>query len=267
MLVRAGFAIPCGDDNLLTGYAWQQGGWQRVLQWQRDDYQEVSGAYGDGFSFAALPGGQVVVATGTPWCTSIWSRFRAAVIAPASGAVPQRVLFQTETSYLREEVLRLKKLPDGFEVRAPVASRDTDVFMRPGIFRFRVDGETVRRVQPAAANGRDFVDEWLGLADTLARAWSDSAAAAAALQARQNLMARFKAAEANISYGPVRACAGGKDRYQVEIELAGAAAKPSQDWYALIRQEQNGFAMLRLGTAPDAACSGPDLMSKRGTAR
>ena len=268
ILVRAGFAIPCGDDNLLAGYAWNSGHWQRVLHWHSGDYQEVSGAYGDGFSFAALPGGQVVVAYGTPWCTSNWSHFRAAVIAPANGTAGQRVLFQMDADYFRDENIRLKKRPDGFELRAPVLSHDPGVLFRPGIFRYRVHGETVQRVQPAAANGRGFVDEWLGLDDVLARAWSDPAAADAVLQARQGLRKQDEATEALFSYGPVRACAGGENRYQVEIELRDTTASkqwqdwPSYYWYALIRQEQNGFTMLGLSATPDAACKGPDLMAK-----
>ena len=267
ILVRAGFVIPCGDDNLLTGYAWKDGRWQRVLHWHSGDYQEVSGAYGDGFSFAALPGGQVALAYGTPWCTSNWSHFRAAVIAPANGAAGQRVLFQLDADYFREENVRLAKRPAGFELRATVASRDGGVHSRPGIFRYRVHGETVQRVQPAAANGRDFVDEWLGLDDALARAWSDPAAADAVLRARQNFRDQEKATEALFSYGPVRACTGGKNRYQAEIEFDDTTASEQPEdwtphyWYALIRQEKNGFTMLGLSRTPDAACKGPDLMA------
>ena len=272
MLVRANFAIPCGDDNLLAGYAWQRGGWRRVLDWQSGAYDMISGAYGDSFSFVALPGGQVVVAYGTPWCTSSWSVFHADVIMPANDAAAQRLLFHMETGYFRgDEVgIRLKKVADGFELRATVSSRDADVLTRPGIYRYRVDGDTVRRVQPAAANGRGFVDEWLGVDDILARDWSDSAdAAAASLPARQRLLTATKATDAYFSYGPVRACATAQDRYQVEMRVekyadAGKSVPPPQKWYALIRQEKNGFAMLGLSTTADAACNGPDLMVKRG---
>ncbi|MCL2309991.1 MAG: hypothetical protein FWC42_06910, partial [Proteobacteria bacterium] len=232
-------------------------------------YQEVSGAYGDGFSFAALPGGQVVVAYGTPWCTSNWSHFRAAVIAPANGTAGQRVLFQMDADYFRDENIRLKKRPDGFELRAPVLSHDPGVLFRPGIFRYRVHGETVQRVQPAATNGRGFVDEWLGLDDVLARAWSDPAAADTALRARQRLQTRFGLTDGSffVGYGPVRACAGGTNRYQVEMEIAkfsysGESDPPPENWYASIRQEQNGFTMLGLSATPDAACRGSDLSVK-----
>ena len=269
MLVRLDFGIPCGDDNLLAGYAWErQRGWQRVLDWQSGDYKDISGAYGDGFSFAALPGGQVVVAYGTPWCTSNWSGFHAAVIAPADGAAAQRVLFQSETYYFRGDGVgvRLKEIPGGFELRARVSSLDPAVLVRTGIYRYRVHGDTVQRVQPAAVHGRDFVDEWLNVDDALARAWSDPAAADALVQARQGLREQC---DALFRFGPLRACAGGKNRYQAEIELDDtSASEQPRDWtphywYALFRQERHGFTMLGLGKTPDAACTGPDLLAGR----
>lgn len=170
LFVRAGFDIVCGDDNLLTAYAWENGGWRRVLRWQADDYQDIGGARGGGFWFGALPGGQVAVVHGTPWCSSRWSRFGADVVAPANGTAAQRTLFHTDHGYvLDDEALRFKIRPDGFEMRTTVGSRDGDVMTRTGIFRYRVDGDTVLRVQPVAVNGRDFVDEWLSVDDALTR--------------------------------------------------------------------------------------------------
>ena len=135
---------------------------------------------------SALPGGQVAVVHGTSSCASRWSQFAADVVAPASGSTAQRAVFHSENSYvLDDNPIRFKVRPDGFEVRATVGSMDSDVMTRPGIFRYRVDGDTVQRVQPVALNGRDFVDEWLKADDALAREWSEPAAAAAALKGRQ----------------------------------------------------------------------------------
>jgi len=261
LFVRAGFDIACGDDNLLAAYAWENGGWRRVLRWQADDYKDIGGAYGGGFWFGVLPGGQVAIVHGTPWCSSRWSRFGADVVAPANGTAAQRTLFHTDHGYvLDDDALRFKVRPDGFEMRTTVGSRDSDVMTRPGIFRYRVDGNTVQRVQPIAVNGRDFVDEWLNVDDALAREWSEPAAAAAALKARQAFNAESKAPDVGFAYGPVRGCSDGKDRFQVELDLTGKDGNTVARRYALIRQERNGFTMLGLRNAAEPACHGANLM-------
>ncbi|WP_431820369.1 hypothetical protein [Burkholderia sp. F1] len=263
ILVSSGFDVTCGDDNLLAGYAWDNGAWRRVLRWQSDDYKDVSGAYGRGFEFAALPGGQVVVVHGTPWCTSTWTHFVADVIVPANGAAPQRAVFRMGKDYwFDEDNFRLKTRPDGFELRAAVHSIDFDLLVRPGIYRYRLDGDTVHRVQPAAANGRDFVDEWLSVDDPLAREWSDPASAAAALKARQALNERRKAPDTSFGYGAVRGCSTAKDRFQVEIALTGKSGQPVAKRYGLIRQEANGFTMLGLQDTPEPTCRGANLMPR-----
>ncbi|KAG8149898.1 hypothetical protein [Burkholderia catarinensis] len=263
LFVRAGFDIACGDDNLLTAYAWENGNWRRVLRWQADDYKDIGGAYGGGFWFSALPGGQVAVVHGTPWCSSRWSRFAADVVAPANGPAAQRTLFHTEHGYvIDDDAIRFKARPDGFELRTTVGSIDSEVMTRPGIFRYRVDGDTVQRVQPVAVNGRDFVDEWLKVDDALAREWSEPAAAAAALKARQAFNAESKAPDIGFAYGPVRGCADSKDRFQVELDLTGKSGETVARRYALIRQERNGFTMLGLRNAAEPACRGANLMPR-----
>lgn len=264
LFVRAGFDIACGDDNLLTAFAWENGGWRRVLRWQADDYKNIGGAYGSGFWFGALPDGQVAVVHGTPWCSSRWSRFGADVVAPANGAAAQRTLFHTDHGYvLDDNAIRFKVRPDGFEMRTTVGSRDSDVMTRPGIFRYRVDGDTVQRVQPVSVNGRDFVDEWLEANDAFAREWTEPAAAAAALKARQAFNAESKAPDIGFAYGPVRGCSDSKDRFQVELDLTGKEGETVARRYALIRQERNGFTMLGLHKTAEPACHGANLMPQR----
>ncbi|WP_322088295.1 hypothetical protein [Burkholderia sp. BCC1999] len=261
LFVRAGFDIACGDDNLLTAYAWENGGWRRVLRWQAGDYKDIGGAYGGGFWFSALPGGQVAVVHGTPWCSSRWSQFAADVLAPANGSAAQRTLFHTEHGYvLDDNALRFKVRPDGFEMRTTVGSLDSDVMTRPGIFRYRVDGDTVQRVQPVAVNGRDFVDEWLNVNEAQAREWSEPVAAAAALKGRQAFDKARKAPDTGFAYGPVRGCSDGKDRFQVELDLTGKSGETVARHYALIRQERNGFTLLGLSNAAEPACRGANLM-------
>lgn len=254
LLVQLGFAIPCGDDNMLLGYRVENDRWTRVLRWQSEDYDSISGAFGAPFEVLSLTGGQVAVVHGTPWCTSTWSRLGLDLLQPAQAEMPQKVLYHLDHGYKSDEDVSLAARPGGFELRAEVGMLDTDLLTRQGIFRYRTEGGTVKRIQPAARNGRDFVDEWLQVEEPLARAWSDPAAASRIMQARAGLMKD----KPSSSYGPVRACKDRARQYQVEIGLGDSGADLRR--YALLRQEANGFTVLGFGSKADPACKGPDLM-------
>jgi hypothetical protein len=267
MLVRAGFGIPCGDDNLLVAYAWDGAAWRRVLRWQSDNYDSISGAFGDTFQYSVLPGGQIAVAHGGPLCSSRWHVFGLDVFAPANDKQAQRSLFHLDHAYAEDldganGGLTLKARPDGFELRTSISPLDGELITRKAVYRYRVKGDTVERIQPAAINGRDFVDAWLTVDDASARNWSDPHAADALLAARQSLMASIKDHSKSLSYGPVRACASGKDRYQVEIDSQARKPGDANTQYGVVRQERNGFTMISLGETADPSCKGADLMAR-----
>lgn len=96
--------------------------------------------------------------------------------------------------------------------------------------------------------------------DALAREWSEPAAAAAALKARQAFNAESKAPDIGFACGPVRGCSDSKDRFQVELDLTGKDGNTVARRYALIRQERNGFTMLGLRKAAEPACRRANLM-------
>ncbi|MBB3258143.1 hypothetical protein F4827_003011 [Paraburkholderia bannensis] len=268
VFVRAGYGIPCGDDNLLVAYAWDGATWRRVLRWQSDDYAKISGAFGDTFQYETLPGGQIAVAHGGPWCSSRWRNFGLDVFAPANGAQRQRKLFHLDHSYAADfdaadDGLTLKARPDGVEVRTTISPLDADLIQRKVIYRYRVSGDTVERIQPIALNGRDFVDEWLVVDDAHARNWSDPDAADGLLKARHALVSGVKDENGPVlNYGPVRACSSGKDRYQVEIDLQSRKSDHADARYGVIHQERNGFTMLALSDKADPTCKGANLMPR-----
>lgn len=272
VLIRSGFSIPCGDDNLLLAYQLRAGKWVRVLRWQSDDYQAISGALGDNYTYRLLPAPQgaagphkIVVASGTPWCTSRWSVFNLNLIQLATAAEGQRTLFHTQKNYIRitddgTPALRLKTSPQEFEVRAEVGMLDTDTMTRKGIYRYRIAGENIARIQPAAMNGRDFVDEWLQIDDETASRWS---LPGLATDVHQLLQERYG------SYGAVRRCQGEAERYQVAMTLDARsasdtlAATPEQETFFIIQPIANGFMMESVATQASPECDGPDIMPKR----
>lgn len=263
LVIQAATTIPCGDDILLLGYARESDRWVRTLEWRSPPLKEPSDAYGDFYRYLRLPGGQFVIAHGTPWCTSRWSRLAVDVVQPRNGESAQRTLHHLEHGYARDETEpRLKARPDGFELRAEVGSLDADRMTRSGIYRYRLDGDTLQRIQPAAGNGRGFVDEWLTVDDALAGDWSDPEQRQRNLAAREALKARRAAPGITLLYGPVRPCQDA-GRFQVEIQLYDS----QQDLhdlayvYATLLQRPDGFTLLTLADEEDTRCNGPDLMA------
>ncbi|MBB4864303.1 hypothetical protein HNP46_003167 [Pseudomonas nitritireducens] len=266
LLVSGGFAIPCGTDNVLRGYRREGDTWVRALDWQSGPYKDISGAYGDLYRYQRLANGDIALMHGTPWCTSRWSHLAVEVVRPASADQAQRTLLHTEHDYVRDEQeVQLKARSDGFEWRAEVGSLDGDLLTRPGIFRYRQDGESFQRIQPAASNGRGFVDEWLRVDADLARAWADPASADASLAAREELLGLNKRSGVTLAYTAVRGCKADPARFQVDIELdSPQPLAEGNQRFVSIRQQSNGFTLLGLGRSADPACNGPDLMARRG---
>lgn len=271
VLIRSGFAIPCGDDNVLLAYQRRVGKWHRILRWQSGDYKEISGAFGDNVTYHLIPSSQpgamprMVVAQGTPWCTSRWSVFQINLIELATQGTEQRTLFHAKENYIRimdddTPALRIKTTSQGFEVRAEVGSLDSDVMTRKGIFRYRIDGERPERVQPAAMNGRDFVDEWLQVDDETANRWSTPDPSGELAEQHRLLKNRYGA------YGAVRRCKGQPERYQVEMTFSARDASksrpaaPEQAAFFLIQPMVDGFMMESVSAQASPDCTSQDIM-------
>jgi hypothetical protein len=146
---------------------------------------------------------------------------------------------------------------NGFEFRADVATIEISQLVRKGVFRYDVDGDTVRRVQPIAIDGRGFVDEWLQSPWSEATDWSLPEGLPGFEKAHAAFERSQKDANTTYSYGPVRACLM-KGQYEVEID-----ADTGGPQFFQIRENGNGYTMINFGTTQDERCSGPDLMKKR----
>jgi hypothetical protein len=265
--VQTSFSVGCGNDTMLLIYEWKHDAWQRALRWQSGDYKEVSGAFGDFFNFVVLrrkESGQwlVAVAHGMPWCTSRWSGYDLDLIQPSGTGESQHVLVHRNSTYVRFDVDPTMKLElGGFELRLQTGQLDLEYMTRLGIYRYRVIGDSLQRVQPIALNGKDFVDEWLQ------SDWSDAIhwSATTHLGDLQNVHAEVakriapkSGDDAVLSYGPVRACSGDPKHFQVEFDR-----DPGKPTYFQIEQGENSFTMLDASPTPNSHCKGADLMQKQ----
>jgi hypothetical protein len=273
--------IECGDDHMLLIYALQNGAWKRQIRWQARPLKQISGAFGDFFLSAILSvhgdsTPRIVVAHGTPWCTSRFSAFNIDILAPTSDPNSPKILWHTERGYSRGDFdSKIKSSGDSFELRVNNSSMDIDSFERHVIYRYRVDDHgRVQRIQPIATNARGFVEEWL------AAPWVESKlfSAQESDRAMQSVHDRFEVSPKSDNefishhYGPVRSCSTPKT-FQVQINSTlekpvpgkpGGESKSLRAHYFHVREIDNGYLMVSAPTEPDAACSGPNLMPATG---
>lgn len=253
LAVVATLGIKCGSDSMLMLYGREAGRWRELMVRRSAPYGEVKGGWGD-LRFAVSPPdsqGKWFVATvsTTPWCTSAWQGMPYELARP--GPAPERpnVFFRGKnTIYLGNDAdLMLKAEPGAFEIRHDGSSIDSEVLVRRHLLRFRVEGNSVRRVQPVAETVRDFVDEWIEAEWAQAKSWSaprpSLAAAHSAVKA-----ARWKTLG---GFASVRGCKGGLT--QVEI---GDEAGPG--WFFLVRDGTEGpWTVERSARQAASDCTGP----------
>ncbi|MBE7157749.1 MAG: hypothetical protein INR62_04835 [Rhodospirillales bacterium] len=274
LLVQESFDIACGNDTVLLAYGHATGSWQRTLLWQSKPYQEVSGAFGDTFKTLLLrprlhDHPLLLVLHGTPWCTSTMSGFAmdAFELGAASTSTPA---WHGEHGYRRLDLdppLTLKSTPDGFEIRTSVETRD-DRIGRKGILRYAVGPDGIHRVEPLGLDARDTVDEWMGMPRKEAEAFADAVPGSLTWQMFQTFTYRGKAATESSpspTPGPVRACSDDPSHFQAEItsetfQPAPKQSLPGPTYFVHLREVPNGYRIHAVTSAPDASCSGPDLM-------
>lgn len=278
--IRFSMDIPCGDDNLLLVYVLENGAWRNKLRWQAPPLKEISEAFGDFFvstMVSANEGGsspRIVVAHGTPWCTSRFSGFAIDVLAPSSDPSLPKILWHTQRGYSRGDFSpTLRSSRDTFELRVNESALDGDSFERRVIYQYRLDEhQGVRRIEPIALNARGFVEEWLSAPWPESKGFS-APGAASALHIIHDQFAQHPLSDSEFvtnSYGPVRACdaPGG---FQVEIRSTlekivpgkpGGESRPLPTRYFHLREVKDGYLVVSAPSEPDPGCKGADLMRK-----
>jgi hypothetical protein len=273
VLVEASFGISCSMDSMLLGYEWRSNGWQRVLRWQSGNYDQISGAFGDFFAYQVVPQNDsgdwlIAVAHGFPWCTSNMSAFDLDLIQPMKDHIPQQVVFHKKAGYAREPGTVMKSEPGGFELRMNEFNSDINTIIRPVIYRYRVTGKDVIRIQPIANNGRDFVDVWLESPWADAERWS-APSELARLEATHKkievLNDPTKIQAWDFTYGPIRTCSDSSSHFQVELDQRwpDQPKTPNKPTFFQIQEGKNSFTMLSASEKPDPHCTGHDIMPKQ----
>jgi hypothetical protein len=275
------FGTQCGDDSILLLYKATPDGMHRLLRWQSPPYNEASGAFGDFFVFGILPatasnGLRVAVAHGHPWCTSRFSGFDIDLLAPGADPNTPRVVWHTERGYSRgDAVSRMKATADTFELRLNTAAMDINTFEVPVVYRYRVTGDQVKRIEPIATNGRGFVEEWLEMPWDEAKDQVSAESVAAAKRIHDQFAAPVNANDKsflNHTDGPVRACRDETREFQVEIGntretfvegVPGGRTETLPSTYFHLRETGDGYELEAVGNAPDPNCNGSDLMPRK----
>lgn len=275
--------VECGNDHMLLAYAFRTGTWRRQMRWQASLLKKVSDAYGDFFIYTTLPtpeekdsGLWIVVAHGTPWCTSRFSGFAIDIITPASDPNSAEVLWHTAGGYSRGDFEpKLISSGDTFELQLNEATMDIMVYERRIIYRYRIDDhQRVHRIQPIATNPRGFVEEWLSAPWSESQSFSAGEARRALQPVHEQLAMRSSSDTKfiNYSYGPVTACKiPGDIQVQInstlEINVPGKPNGESRQLpshYFQVRKVADGYLMISARTEPDPACTGANLMPTDG---
>ena len=284
--------VTCGDDSQLLIYEAKGDHWTRALRWSADFGQgngssaawipSTNSAWGDFFLTGILTPDEAhpedwraVVAHGTPWCTSRFSRFGLALLAPSAKG-RARVIWQTDRGYSRggDSAVRMKASGDTFELRmhADEMSFNEDGFERLVVYRYRVSGDKIIRLQPIAAHARGFIEEWLEMPWEEALAQSDAAQAGKLERVHKEYEHRYRDKDAFTSWasGPVQVCTT-PDHFQVKMTTArnrivpgkpGGESTDGPTYYFQLQQGQ-GYRLLDITTTSDPTCHGADLMRNR----
>ncbi|HEU0154664.1 MAG TPA: hypothetical protein VFQ82_01235, partial [Stellaceae bacterium] len=259
--IAAHFQIHCGGDAVLLIFSFEHGSWREALRWQSAPYAAIDGAF-DTLDFAVSPadrlGGWYVVATDIPpWCTSFWSKIRYAMLRPVPGTPTPGVIFSDSAPIYwgNEDYGTLTVRRNEFDLRFHGPSIDPVVHNRVWNRRYRVAGDSVRRIPPFALSPRDFVDEWAVSPWEQAVQWSSPGIAA--LKAIHRKLRDGHPFE----YVSARKCSGLPLRYQVEMGQADDHVR----YYFQLAAGPPQYRMAAIMEEPAAACNGRNILNSMTT--
>lgn len=253
VLVVARVDIECGDDAVLMLFERARAGWRLSIIRRSAPYREINGAFGY-FRYAlSAPDrrGRWYLAIGRvpPWCTSNWRGVVYDLSRPGPAPERPRIFFsRTVGTYIGNDLGAgdFRAEPNRFQVRHDGGIANVDVIVRRHVETYAVNGDMVRRIQPAAFNPRDFADEWVESPWSEAASWS--APDAAISEAHRQLHNPLP--NGQYPLGPIHRCSNGLHQVMV--------GEGQVVWYLFV-QGNGPFRMVRAARASPHSCGGPDL--------
>jgi hypothetical protein len=120
----------------------------------------------------AASNGDRIVAAGLmhAWCTSAWGSIELRVWRLAGNEL--KPLLTRDLGARRDEDVTAVIRGETVAFRYNRGIRDTDILIRSGIEKYRIEANRVTRIAPIALNILGFIDEWLDLNEAQSAQWS-----------------------------------------------------------------------------------------------
>lgn len=254
MIVRVGFGIPCGDDNVLLVYRFRGNSWHLDLVWKSKPYNTIADAFSSYIDYLILPANKheaakLLVLHSSADCTTNWRPLIFDVIKLADDNSQQRVLMHQQLiTYRGRGLVNINKLENGFELQASVAMLDPDLGARRSFYRYRIDNDNIIREQPLGKTPRDFVDEWLTLRKEDLQKFSSGERITMLLQEQIKLKDRGG------FYGATKYCKK-EALYEVEVTFNGTKEMDAETLqYFYVKPLKNGYLMESITSYPNKRC-------------
>lgn len=256
LLLQTQLGILCGHDE--SAYLYNRAGdeWHLFWQTEQNDYRE--GKYRPQRIEKVLladqgrPNDVLILTLGwQPWCSSNWHDvyFRAFRPGPTTNQEP--IIEGAEYAFLAgDHWLDGSVEPNGVLVQYSSESLDAGVLIRKVVRRYKVEPDSVERIDPIALSPRDFVDEWRRQNWNESAAWTEQIRRAAL----ENVHKKLPRAGMSGEYGPTLRCASQPDLWQVEARFPDVPTP-----YFLIRwRPPDTFRMVDITSQPTDGCKDVD---------
>jgi hypothetical protein len=177
LILQTAVGIQCGFDESAYVYRWRNNGWQRF--WENEQNLYTKGKYlpqhfwSVAVSETKRNGGEAaneyLIATlaQSPWCSSNWQAIYYRIWRATENGVSETLVDGTDYGYLAEPPA-MAVWPGDVLMEYAIASVDGAVHNRRLIRHYVFEDDKLKRTEPYVLSPRDYVEERLGDAQSLA---------------------------------------------------------------------------------------------------